>query len=426
MINSELKNDRLSEKTFSPQDVLAFLSRYDTIKLDDVYAAMNKQQREELLRTTHPYKIWQATDGRWRTYIADDTKPSKRKLVIKTSRTVLENFLIEYYQLEAENDKHRDYALKDIYPEWLSYKELHTTASSYVTRINTDWKSYYLNTPIIYVPLRKLDKLTLDVWAHNLIQKYDMTKNKYYNVTVIMRQALTYAVDAGIIPNNPFLEVKVDGKRLFRKTRKKADSKQVFTREEVRAIHDMAWEDFHNHVKVYDLAPLALLFQLQTGLRIGEVCAVKFSDIESPNYIHIQRMLRRDSNEVVEHPKTDCGDRQILLTSTAKKLIQTARERQQELHIESEFIFSVNGLPPTERSISTLYTKYCKHMGIVQKSSHTSRRTFISALIDQHVSINTVRATAGHSSERTTLRNYVFDRSTETEKLQKFEDALAL
>ncbi|MCD8104769.1 MAG: hypothetical protein LUF35_07180 [Lachnospiraceae bacterium] len=58
----------------------------------------------------------------------------------------------------------------------------------------------------------------------------------------------------------------VDGKRLFRKVKKKPDYTQVFTKEETKIMSELAWEDFHNHVKVYDLAPIALLFQMQTGL----------------------------------------------------------------------------------------------------------------------------------------------------------------
>ena len=410
------------EQQFTEKEVLAFLMDNGKIKSDGVIEEMNKIQREKLLNERHPYKIWQSTDGRWRTYIATENAAMNRKLVIKTSKVVLEEFLIEHYQLD---EKSRGYTLRTFYPEWLEYKRLLTTAEPYITRINTDWKKYYLDTKIIDIPLKKLDKLTLDTWAHRLIKDYQMTKNQYYNCTVIMRQALLYAVDRGIIPSSPFAGVVIDGKRLFRKVKKKMDSRQVFSKTEVKEITEMAWDDFYNHVKVYELAPLAVLFQLQTGVRIGEACAVKYEDIENPDYIHIQRMWRRDTREVVEHTKTDCGDRQIPLTSAAKKIIQAAQERQQELKVDSEYIFSIDENPLIDRAIATLYTKYCKKMGIIKKSSHTSRRTFISALIDEQVSINTVRQVAGHSSEKTTLRNYTFDRSSEVERLEKFEKALA-
>ncbi len=93
-------------------------------------------------------------------------------------------------------------------------------------------------------------------------------------------------------------------------------------------------------------------------------------------------------------------------------------------------IFSMDGKPISEYSVQELYRKYCRKLGIWNeehqkyKNSHAARRTFISALIDEGVNINTVRQTAGHASEKTTLKNYTFDRASESEKIRKFEAAL--
>lgn len=249
----------------------------------------------------------------------------------------------------------------------------------------------------------------------------------YYNVTVIMRQALLYACEKGILTESPFAGVHIDGKRLFRKQRKKPSQTQVFTEKEQMAISKLAWEDFENHTKVYELSPLALLFQFQTGLRIGELCVVKYSDIERKNYIHIQRMLRRDTGDVVEHTKTECGDRQVYLTPEALTIISAAKKRQEELGTNSnEYIFSINGKPLTERSIADLYRKYCKKLGIVQKSSHKSRKTYISQLIDGGVNLNTIREMVGHADEHTTLGNYCFDRNEDKEKESAIDYALKI
>mgnify|MGYP004487698349 FL=1 len=50
-----------------------------------------------------------------------------------------------------------------------------------------------------------------------------MTKTQYYNCTVIIRQALDYAADLKLILENPFKYVKIDGKRMFRKVKKKPE-----------------------------------------------------------------------------------------------------------------------------------------------------------------------------------------------------------
>lgn len=416
--------DNLDKFNTSELNLLYSAVKNGIINMNDVQDEMTKRHREELLKQ-HPYEIWQGKDTRYRTYIEDKSKPSGRRMIVKTQEQDLLNYLVEIYKKQEQNQSIKNYTLEKLYPKWKAYKELHTTAKTYITRINTDWNTYYKDTPIISIPIKDLTKLELDTWAHKLIKDHNMTKNQYYNVTVIMRQSLLYAVDLAIIESSPFSLVKIDGKRLFRKVKKKPDYTQIFYQHEVDTISQMALEDFQNRVKVYELAPLALLFQFQTGLRIGELCAVRYDDIETPDYIHVQRMVRRDTKEIVEHTKTSYGDRQVFLTAQAKQLIILARERQKDLGVDSSgFIFSINEKPLTERSVSTLYTKYCKQAGIIQKSSHKSRKTYISSLIDGQVNINTVRELVGHADERTTLRNYAFDRKTETEKHKMIEKAL--
>ena len=408
------------------QKIVDFALQHGILNLDDVQNQLNKKRKKELL-AQHAYKIWQGSDSRYRTYIDDSTKPSGRKLIVKTSEEDLTNFLVSYYEDQDQKSLYRNFSLEKIYPQWLEYKSLHTTAQNSIRRINNDWNKYYLNTDIIHVPLQNLNKLTLDTWAHRLIQKHSMTKKKYYNSTIIMRQSLDYAVDLGIIESNPFSLISIDGKKLFQKVKKKPDYTQVFLTNEIKPLAQMAWEDFfHSNRLVHKLAPLAILFQFQTGLRIGELCAVRYEDLESDNSIHIQRMFRYETNEIVEHTKTDCGDRIIPLTDLAMKYIQLAKEFQVKQGITTSYIFSINEAPLSPRSVSYLYNKYCDQMDVIRKSSHKTRKTFISALLDGKVNLNTVREIAGHADERTTLGCYCYDRNNELEKKNLITRALAV
>lgn len=388
---------------------------------------MNNLIKEEILKK-HPYNIWQGKgkDQRWRTYIPDKTNKHGRKLIIKSSQEDLYNWLYDFYQEALLSDLLDRLTLETFYHEWLEYKKLHTNASTYITRIESDWKSFYLGSPIIKIPLKRLNKLTLDVWAHRLIKEHNMTRKKYVNIQVIMRQALAYAVDLDIIPSNPMEAVKID-KKIFTKEKKKPDYTQVYTLDEKKQISALAWEDFKEAVKYYELSPLALVFQFQTGLRIGELCAIRYEDIENKDYIHIQRMIRRDSKEVVAHTKTDCGDRYIYLTKEARKIIATAKKRQEELKVPSNgYIFSLSDKPIPESCIISLLKKYCNKLGILYRSSHKVRKTYGSALLEGGVSINTTRIMLGHSDEKTTLKYYCFDTHTDIEKMSLFENALKM
>jgi integrase len=71
-----------------------------------------------------------------------------------------------------------------------------------------------------------------------------------------------------------------------------------------------------------------------------------------------------------------------------------------------------------------LLRKYCKRLDILYRSSHKSRKTYISSLIDAGININTIRSYAGHADERTTYFNYCFDRAPDAEKKMLLEKAL--
>lgn len=118
-------------------------------------------KKEEILKQ-HKYKITKGKDGRWRTYIQTETG---RKLIAKSSEDALYSYLYSVYCNEEK------LTLRGIYPKWLKYKSLHTTAKNYIDRINVDWKKYYISNEIIDIPLEDLDKMTLDNFAHTLIQE---------------------------------------------------------------------------------------------------------------------------------------------------------------------------------------------------------------------------------------------------------------
>lgn len=417
-------NEEFSSQTNSNEELLNFALKCGIINLDDVQNQMTKKHREDLLKQ-HPYEIWQGKDNRYRTYIDDDTKKSKRKMLVKTHEDDLLNLLVEHYKALEKNRQNADSTLKSLYPKWLEYKSLHTNAQNYIRRINNDWNKYYLNTSIIDIPLKKLNKLTLDEWAHRLIKDYHMTKKQYYNASIIMRQALEYAVDLGMIASNPLAEVSIDGKRLFRQIKKKPDYTQVFLKSEIALLLNMAWDDFYSGSrKTNRLAPLAILFQFQTGVRLGELCALRYEDIDSSGYIRIQRMYRYETHEIVDHTKT-YEDRKILLTSLAQKIIESAKQFQKAHDSDyNSYIFSEDNKPLSPWSVEYLYNKYSNQLGTVRKASHKARKTYISALIDGQVNINTVREMAGHSDERTTLGNYCFDRNNDLEKRNLIENAL--
>ena len=239
-----------------------------------------------------------------------------------------------------------------------------------------------------------------------------MDRHQYGNFSLILRQELNYAVDLGIIDDNPFNHVTVVKQRVLREEKKKPDETQVFGSEELDRIYEQASEDFRRNRRTkHKLAPLGVMFLFQTGLRLGEVSALKFDDVKDDEII-VRRMVQWPRGDILDSTKGTYGDRPVPLTPKAKALINIARHVHEEHgDPDAEYIFVTAGEPiHVYQAIQRAFLQYCRALDICERGPHKARKTYISQLLDAGVNINTVRSVAGHKDEKTTLNNYCYDR----------------
>ena len=88
------------------------------------------------------------------------------------------------------------------------------------------------------------------------------------------------------------------------------------------------------------------------------------------------------------------------------------------------FIHNKSGKRMLSYSAARRIRKYCDKINIPQKSMHKIRKTYISTLIDSGLNINEIRKLAGHSDEKTTYKNYCFNRFSDKQTEDKIEEAL--
>lgn len=428
---------------------------YDILDMstDELLKLINmtkKQRHEQELLQAHLdnfYHIWTSNKGAYISYLPSPDSPKGRKSVSATTLEKLERKIIDFYleleqkkeeevkKAQEEEEKNKLSTLRKLYPVWLKYKGLETTATTYVRRIDTDWKKYYLNDPIIDMDIQTYTKAQLKEWALTAIRQNGLTKTQYYNMSVIIRQALDYATDLGLIKENMFNQFTVDAK-LFRKKKKPDDYTQVFLKTERPLIEAEAWQEFEEKGCTSALA-IPLAFQI--GVRLGELVAIKDTDISSNGkYIHIQRMaqkLERQKSDgtwypaiwtTVEHAKTSAGDREVYLPEEARRIIKIILDANQENGWHDDgFLFIHGEKRITPRAVDTRIRKYCNHININRKSTHKIRKSYISSLLDAGININQIRLQVGHEDERTTLHNYAFNRATIAENEADLEKALA-
>lgn len=404
------------------------------INVEDVQQVLN-MKKEEYYLSLHKYEMYKGKDGKWYTYLPDKTQNHGRRKIKRTNESALKQVVIDFYKEQEKKDNGKELTLRSLYPVWIEWKGAHTHATTSIRRFNCDWKKFYLPySKIIDKPIVELTVHELDIWVHSLIKQYDMTKTCYYTMTILIRQMLDYAVEPlGIITENPFRQVKLQ-KKMLRKPIKKDDESQVFLLDETPKIIEAALSDFNENP--LNTAPLTVVLGFLTGLRLGEMAAIKEKDIVG-NVLYIQRMeeevydysdldhIRLVERAVVDNTKTDAGIRQVPLVPQALKIIEAVKTSNKlNGWYDNGFLFLNKGERMTTRTIKYRISKYCKQCDIMEKSFHKVRKTYISALIDSGININEIRKAVGHTDDHTTFSNYCYNRVGKVETNALFENAL--
>ena len=175
-----------------------------------------------------------------------------------------------------------------------------------------------------------------------------------------------------------------------------------------------------NHRKILDYVQhnftfmsLGIYISLSTGLRIGEICALKWSDINvTDGTITVQRYIERiyvvegekkHTQLVINTPKTVNSCREIPMS---KELL--AMVKPMKIVVIGNFYVLTNEDKPTEpRTYRNYYNKLMEKLNIPKLKYHGLRHSFATRCIEAGCDYKTVSVLLGHSNISTTLNLYV-------------------
>lgn len=170
-----------------------------------------------------------------------------------------------------------------------------------------------------------------------------------------------------------------------------------------------------------DGTKLGVLICLYTGLRIGEVCALTWEDIDLENrvlYVRhtVARVRRGDpgvSGLVIDRPKTPSSLRCVPICSRLQDVLKAQQGAGYVVSNRADFV--------SPRTFEYRYHKLLDASGVPQIHFHALRHTFATRCIASGMDVKSLSEILGHSSVSTTLGTYVHSsmemKRTQLEKL---------
>ncbi|MGG5369466.1 tyrosine-type recombinase/integrase [Enterococcus sp. AZ196] len=161
--------------------------------------------------------------------------------------------------------------------------------------------------------------------------------------------------------------------------------------------------------KSIDGLGFAVIFSLRTGLRIGELAALKWEDIDMEgNYIYVSHTVQRipkhngtsKTKIIYSTTKTQTSIRKIPMSDDIKKWLLKRN------NTSTPYIFSNNETPCEPRLITYHFHKIRERAGLNNIHFHQLRHTFATRCLESSADIASVSSLLGHSSIKMTLDIY--------------------
>ena len=178
-------------------------------------------------------------------------------------------------------------------------------------------------------------------------------------------------------------------------------------RNEISVLNESERKNLQNHlVNNLNNTNIGILLTMYSGMRIGEICALKWSDIDlQSGIIRISKTVQRINDKIgssktkiiVGSPKSRTSEREIPIPNC---LVNILNERRQN---ENNYILSGTHKLIEPRTMQNRFKSVLKKCGIRNVNFHLLRHTYATVCIENGFDAKTVSELLGHSNVNITL-----------------------
>ena len=389
-------------------DILKYAIENDIIDMELVRQKIEMSEREEILKQ-HPYTIYQGKDLLWYTYLPDEIK-GRKKIKRKTEKDI-QNTIISFYKKRKKLEESKLLTIEAVYNAWTTRKlKNREVKRQSIERYGADFNKYF--SSIKNLSIKSISEDRLEQFIDESISDFDMTYKQFSNFRTVLYGIFKYAkkmkyIDLSI--SEFLVDMEISPKRFKKIVTQPLD--QVYSKEEKDAMENYLTENL-------DVINLALLLAFKTGIRVGELAALKKEDIiDYTIYINRTEERYKDDEgksiyEVCDYPKSEAGVRFAIIPERYKWIINKCLACS-----GSEYLFMKDGHRIKTYSFRRRLDYICEaKLNMKVKSPHKVRKTYGTILLDGKVRESTILDSMGHVDLNCTRGHYYFNRNSIEEK----------
>lgn len=322
----------------------------------------------------------------------------------------------------------------DIYAQsWFDGKRSSVKASTFGRHQRT-YISTIKDTPLSRL---RLDEITAQD-IQPIIQKMaeDYSQSSIRKTVSLLNMIFKDALLCGLIVRNPMDAVKMPSRENISKKTKEI---QVLSDSEyadlLKAVDEL--RNLHGKpVTRFAYAPVFVLLA-NTGLRVGELLALTWSDIDSrKRLINIRRSVsivqtideetgKVTQKEVITTPKTQNGYRKVYLNSKAEQSLRLLLSRKTTPPADDDFVVTkIDGGMCSHSALTRAYERQTRYYGHRSTNIHALRHTFATRSLAAGMDIKILSSMLGHSNVRITYDLYVHPDISEDQKTIELMDRI--
>ncbi len=296
----------------------------------------------------------------------------------------------------------KEKTINQITEEWKEEKKKYVKKSTYAAYqllIQNHIKPYFGD--LYEVNEEKIQQFVFDKLDAGLSEK------TIRDIIIVIKMILKFGI------KNGYLEyVQIDAKFPSKQEKKDLD-----------VLSKADQKKFMEHLRNnFTFKNLGIFICLSTGMRIGEICGLRWCDVDTAEgVIKVRHTLQRiyiiegetrHTELLLDTPKTANSVRDIPMSSELLKMLKSFNK----VVNENYYVISNDIKPIEPRTYRNYYKKLCKQLDIPELKFHGLRHSFATRCIESKADYKTVSVLLGHSNISTTLNLYVHPNKEQKKK----------